>query len=120
MCVGGEDDKVVLRSVECFNPTNSSWCHLKSLPQAVSKAGLVITGDNFMYLCGGEFPDGSAVRQVYRYDPVLDEWRELAQLLVARSEVGKCLIKFMCQVSILVKGSVACIPQQSFFGKIST
>ncbi|XP_055345791.1 kelch-like protein 2 [Paramacrobiotus metropolitanus] len=92
VCVGGEDDKVVLRSVECFNPLNSQWCHLKSLPQAVSKAGLVITGENFMYLCGGEFPDGSAVRQVYRYDPILDEWRDMAPLQQARSEVGVALV----------------------------
>jgi kelch-like protein 20/kelch-like protein 24/35 len=62
VCVGGEDDKVVLRSVECFNPATASWSHLKSLPFAVSKAGLVITGDNFMYLCGGEYPDGAATR----------------------------------------------------------
>ncbi|OQV14571.1 Kelch-like protein 20 [Hypsibius exemplaris] len=92
VCVGGEDDKVVLRSVECFNPITASWSHLKSLPFAVSKAGVVITGDNFMYLCGGEYPDGSATRSVFRYDPVLDEWREMAPLHTARSEIGVALV----------------------------
>ena len=87
--MGGEDDKVVLRSVECFNPVSGAWSHLKSLPFAVSKAGLVITGENFMYLCGGEYPDGSATRAVFRYDPVLDEWRDMASLHTQRSEVGR-------------------------------
>ena len=44
VAVGGEDDKVVLRSVEGFDPQNFSWKTLACLPFAVSKHGLVVTG----------------------------------------------------------------------------
>ena len=60
--VGGEDDKVVLRSVESFDPATHAWKTLSCLPFAVSKHGLVANGTNCMFLAGGEFPDGSASR----------------------------------------------------------
>lgn len=43
--VGGEDDKVVLRSVESFDPLTSQWKSLACLPFAVSKHGLVMSGE---------------------------------------------------------------------------
>lgn len=43
--VGGEDDKVVLRSVESFNPVTNQWKNLACLPFAVSKHGLVVSGE---------------------------------------------------------------------------
>lgn len=43
--VGGEDDKVVLRSVESFDPVTSQWKNLPCLPFAVSKHGLVVSGE---------------------------------------------------------------------------
>lgn len=43
--VGGEDDKVVLRSVESFDPMTSQWKSLACLPFAVSKHGLVVSGE---------------------------------------------------------------------------
>lgn len=42
--VGGEDDKVVLRSVESFDPVSNQWRNLACLPFAVSKHGLVVSG----------------------------------------------------------------------------
>ena len=44
IAVGGEDDKVVLRSVESFDPQTHHWRTLACLPFAVSKHGLVVTG----------------------------------------------------------------------------
>lgn len=44
IAVGGEDDKVVLRSVESFDPNTNHWRTLACLPFAVSKHGLVVTG----------------------------------------------------------------------------
>lgn len=35
VAVGGEDDKVVLRSVECYDPISRQWHTLASLPFAV-------------------------------------------------------------------------------------
>ena len=44
IAVGGEDDKVVLRSVESFDPQSHQWKTLACLPFAVSKHGLVVNG----------------------------------------------------------------------------
>lgn len=41
-----------------------------------------------MYLAGGEYPDGSASRSVWRFDPILDVWHEMASMLTPRSELG--------------------------------
>lgn len=109
--VGGEDDKVVLRSVESFDPVTNQWKNLACLPFAVSKHGLVVSGerlalpglrlqyrfvnfnlsfpDSTLYLAGGEFPDGSASREMWRYDPCFDSWTEMAPMNVARSELGE-------------------------------
>ena len=45
IAVGGEDDKVVLRSVESFDPVAHRWKTLACLPFAVSKHGLVVSGE---------------------------------------------------------------------------
>ncbi|XP_026181603.1 kelch-like protein 20 isoform X3 [Mastacembelus armatus] len=89
--VGGEDDKVVLRSVECFDPVSLNWKNLACLPFAVSKHGLVVS-DSHLYLAGGEFPDGSASREVWRYDPRFDSWMEMSPMNVARSELGLAVL----------------------------
>ncbi|CAK6964752.1 kelch-like protein 20 [Scomber scombrus] len=89
--VGGEDDKVVLRSVESFDPVTNKWKNLACLPFAVSKHGLVVS-DSTLYLAGGEFPDGSASREMWRYDPCLDSWMEMAPMNVARSELGLVML----------------------------
>nr|XP_046272277.1 kelch-like protein 20 isoform X2 [Scatophagus argus] len=89
--VGGEDDKVVLRSVESFDPVTSQWRNLACLPFAVSKHGLVVS-DSTLYLAGGEFPDGSASREMWRYDPCFDSWIEMAPMNVARSELGLVML----------------------------
>ncbi|XP_033908286.2 kelch-like protein diablo isoform X2 [Acipenser ruthenus] len=89
--VGGEDDKVVLRSVESFDPITTQWKSLACLPFAVSKHGLVVSGST-LYLAGGEFPDGSASREMWRYDPCFDSWLEMAPMNVARSELGLAML----------------------------
>ncbi|KAM9745214.1 kelch-like protein 24 isoform 1-T1 [Menidia menidia] len=89
--VGGEDDKVVLRSVESFDPVTNQWKNLACLPFAVSKHGLVVS-DSTLYLAGGEFPDGSASREMWRYDSCFDSWMEMAPMNVARSELGLVML----------------------------
>lgn len=52
----------------------------------------MVSGENVLYLAGGEFPDGTVTRCLCRYDPVLDEWHDLAPMSRPRSELGKgCL-----------------------------
>lgn len=65
----------MLRSVECYDPTTRIWRPLSCLPYAVSKHGLVVSGKNTLYLAGGEYPDGSASKSVFRYDPMFDNWQ---------------------------------------------
>ena len=50
-----------------------------------------MSGQNLMYMAGGEYPDGSASQAFMRYDPVLDIWQEMASLRTPRSELGKTL-----------------------------
>ena len=90
--VGGEDDKVVLRSVEYWDPSANLWKQLACLPFAVSKHGLVVSGDNKVYMAGGEYPDGTASSSVWRYDPSLDVWQEVESMTTARSELGLAML----------------------------
>lgn len=64
-----------------------------------SKHGLVASGKNTVYLAGGEFPDGSASSSVWRYDPVLNVWQEMAPMLVSRSELGN---EFIAVIKLLL------------------
>lgn len=90
--VGGEDDKVVMRSVEFWDPITTVWKTLACLPFAVSKHGLVVSGHGKLYMAGGEYPDGSASRAMWRYDPVLNAWHEMAGMNVCRSELGLVML----------------------------
>ncbi|XP_067881949.1 kelch-like protein 20 isoform X3 [Heterodontus francisci] len=45
-----------------------------------------------LYLAGGEFPDGSASKEMWRYDPCFDMWHEMAAMNVARSELGLAML----------------------------
>jgi len=90
--VGGEDDKVVMRSVEFWDPVTSVWKTLACLPFAVSKHGLVVSGQGKLYMAGGEYPDGSASKAMWRYDPVLNAWHEMAGMNVCRSELGLVML----------------------------
>lgn len=86
--VGGEDDKVVLRNVDCYTHNSRSWLSLASLPYAVSKHGVTATGQNVLFMAGGEYPDGSVSKAAWRFDPALNAWSEAAPMSVARSEVA--------------------------------
>ncbi|XP_037094385.1 kelch-like protein diablo [Pollicipes pollicipes] len=92
VCAGGEDDRVVLRSVEGFDPVCKQWASLENLPFAVSKHGAVVTGKNVMYVAGGEFPDGIASKQLLRFDPQINKWEEMASMAYARSELGLAVL----------------------------
>ncbi|XP_046398466.1 kelch-like protein diablo isoform X2 [Ischnura elegans] len=94
LAVGGEDDKVVLRTVECFSPSSGEWRALDCLPFAISKHGLVSSGSsNWAYLCGGEFPDGRPSAAAWRYDPFLaNAWNEVSSMATPRSELGLAML----------------------------
>ena len=63
-----------------------------------------MSGQNKMYMSGGEYPDGSASQAFWRYDPVLDVWQEMASMQTPRSELGKKnLAKISLSIIILVQ-----------------
>ncbi|MEQ2199427.1 hypothetical protein XENOCAPTIV_027052, partial [Xenoophorus captivus] len=76
--VGGEDDKVVLRSVESFDPVTNHWKNLACLPFAVSKHGLVVSGlvmlDGFVYAVGG-WEGRGRLDSVECYNPHTNSWQ---------------------------------------------
>lgn len=86
--VGGEDEKVVLRNVDCYAHSSRTWLSLASLPYAVSKHGVTATGQNVLFMAGGEYPDGAVSKAAWRFDPALNVWCEVAPMNVARSEVA--------------------------------
>ena len=47
-----------------------------------------MSGQNRVYMAGGEYPDGSASKAVWRYDPTLDIWQEVESMQTPRSELG--------------------------------
>ena len=55
IAVGGEDDKVVLRSVESFDPVTHHWKTLNCLPFAVSKHGVVVSGTYYEWCSGKSY-----------------------------------------------------------------
>ena len=59
-------------------------------------------------MAGGEYPDGSASKAVWRYDPTLDIWQEVESMQTPRSELGnisfryklyKMLITLTCKIN---------------------
>lgn len=52
-------------------------------------------GGAYLYLAGGEYPDGNASRSVWRYDPCLDTWDEMQSMQTPRSELGRNLYCFL-------------------------
>ena len=60
-----------------------------------------------MYLAGGEFPDGSASREMWRYDPCFDSWLEMAPMHVARSELGEPTAAIQMQDGIISYSSTS-------------
>ncbi|CAF1104954.1 unnamed protein product [Didymodactylos carnosus] len=90
--LGGEDERVVVRGVEVFNPDKDEWKKLQCLPFAVSKHSVCCSGGTQLYLAGGDWPDGHPSSEVWKYEQKLDTWIRLQDMLTSRSELGLALI----------------------------
>ncbi|CAF1122481.1 unnamed protein product [Adineta steineri] len=90
--LGGEDERVVVRGVEVYNPERDEWKKLCCLPYAISKHAIVASGASTLYLCGGDFPNGRPSSEVWKYDQKVDTWYQLSDMLTPRSELGLALI----------------------------
>lgn len=49
----------------------------------------VLTGNDCLYLAGGEFPDSTVSSRVECYNPHLNTWQKLEPMQTARSELGQ-------------------------------
>ena len=57
-----------------------------------------------MYMAGGEYPDGSASKAVWRYDPTLDVWQEVESMQKPRSELGEFInIRFQIEYENIIR-----------------
>lgn len=69
-----------------------------------------VSVDSTLYLAGGEFPDGSASREMWRYDPCFDSWMEMAPMNVARSELGRTASVLRFQEGVFIQS-----PEPGYF-----
>ena len=70
--VGGEDDRVVLRTLDAYFPTLDRWQSLQCSPYALSKHCVVSAcGENILYLAGGEIPDGTQNETFWSFNTIL-------------------------------------------------
>ncbi|XP_055356681.1 uncharacterized protein LOC129601808 [Paramacrobiotus metropolitanus] len=87
ICIGGEDQHIVFRSVERLCPSDLGWGNLMSLPIGVCNAGLVARSE-FIYLCGGQLPDGSASGDTFRFDTFNNKWEAKKRMNSPRFALG--------------------------------
>ena len=52
-----------------------------------------------MYHLGGEYPDGSASRAMWRYDPVLNAWHEMAGMNVCRYVLDSVMYRLIIAIT---------------------
>jgi N-acetylneuraminic acid mutarotase len=90
--IAGEDENVVLKSVDCYIPSIQHWFPLRSSPLALSKHGIVAHDETLIYMTGGEGPDTMANDTLWQYNSILNEWKQLSSLQTARSELGLAIV----------------------------
>ncbi|KAJ0061198.1 hypothetical protein NL108_013322 [Boleophthalmus pectinirostris] len=73
-----------LTAVTCFNPQNSKWYPLASLPFYDREFFSVISAGDNIYLSGGT-ESGVMVSDVWCYMSLLDNWNLVSRMTVARS-----------------------------------
>ena len=88
--VGGRNSAGNLNTLEAYSPATNSWRTLQAMSTA--RGGLAAAAlHGRLYVFGGEFfdPEGPGVfEEVEEYDPVTNNWRELAPMPVPRHGMG--------------------------------
>eukprot|EP00105_Crassostrea_gigas_P044343 XP_019928491.1 PREDICTED: kelch-like protein diablo [Crassostrea gigas] len=94
--MGGSIDrggkKVVLKTVECYDPKLNCWVRKRSLPRPLCHA-CVLEVNNYLFLLGGatqEEPGGDMVSSnvVYRYSRLSEVWTEFTEMITPRHDAG--------------------------------
>ncbi|XP_061187506.1 ring canal kelch homolog [Saccostrea echinata] len=98
--IGGAVDrggqKVVLTTVECYDPKLNCWVRKKCLPKPLCHA-YVLEVNNDLYLLGGatqETPGGIVLSSgtVYRYTNLCEVWVEFTQMITPRHDASAVAI----------------------------
>ncbi|XP_055329937.1 kelch-like protein 3 [Paramacrobiotus metropolitanus] len=88
---GGYDArKVLLSSVEVYDPDSRAWSAVAALPVALASVALVAC-DGRLYAFGGAGEDRCGCSLAFSYDPATDAWSRLADMPTARSGAAACV-----------------------------
>ena len=101
VCVGGFQEPDGLEdTVLGFDPATRSFIPIDfTSPFAVVHAGMLITDDNGLYLCGGTIRKSvdnkkkTASSSLRKYDPGLKEWRGMASMHTSRTRLSKWMLE---------------------------
>uniref|UniRef100_K1PSB6 Kelch-like protein 7 n=1 Tax=Magallana gigas TaxID=29159 RepID=K1PSB6_MAGGI len=101
--MGGSIDrggkKVVLKTVECYDPKLNCWVRKRSLPRPLCHA-CVLEVNNYLFLLGGatqEEPGGDMVSSnvVYRYSRLSEVWTEFTEMITPRHDAGAVAVEVL-------------------------
>jgi len=81
--IGGAESNQALDAVECFDPQDSSWSTLASMPTPRSDLAAAAVGGK-LYAIGGY--DGRTLNTVELFDPCGNAWEPLAPMPTPRSD----------------------------------
>ncbi|XP_050431019.1 kelch-like protein 12 [Adelges cooleyi] len=91
---GGINDKMMLKSVDCYNLKNKRWITLGSMPAPKCSMAMAV-GKNVLYLIGGGlgiFPYSSE-KSVFKFDLKNHKWTVLPEMNEPRFNANGVLIK---------------------------
>ena len=82
---GNDGALTAQKVVEVYDPTTNSWSTRTSMPKGVNhiSSSTFVMGGRILTL-GGQTSHGSAIADVYAYDPAADTWTSLSPLPTAR------------------------------------
>jgi N-acetylneuraminic acid mutarotase len=85
--IGGEDEHVVMRTVQRFNPSTGRWTKRAELPTRRTHVAAVGAGSR-LYAIAGTSVASIPTPSVYRYDPRSNSWRKRDPLPIALTGVA--------------------------------
>ncbi|CAC5393671.1 KLHL9_13 [Mytilus coruscus] len=90
------NDKIVLDTVECYNPRTNNWTVKDPLPTPCCHANLVVVEDK-LYLIGGSNMSATSsavtsLSSVYCYNEEDDMWDKITDIMIPRHDCGTAAI----------------------------
>ncbi|VDI27305.1 Hypothetical predicted protein [Mytilus galloprovincialis] len=90
------NDKIVLDTVECYNPRTNNWTVKEPLPTPCCHANLVVVEDKLYLIGGSNMSDTSSavtsLSSVYCYNEEDDIWDKVTDIMIPRHDCGTAAI----------------------------